>query len=37
MTKQDNGSLFELRIVGCVGFCPNAVVNGSVYAYLVLE
>lgn len=37
MTKEDNDSLFELRTVGCVGFCSNAVVSVSVYAYLVLE
>lgn len=37
MTEQDNDSLFELRTVGCVGFCPNPVVSVSVYVYLVLE
>lgn len=36
-TKQDTESLFELRTVRGVGFCPNAVVNGSVCMNLVLE
>lgn len=36
-TMQDTESLFEVRTVGGVGFCPYAVVNGSIYMNLVLE
>lgn len=34
---QDTESLFELRTVGDVGFCPYAAVNGSICMNLVLE